>query len=702
MAQALPTVPDRNDFVPTMEEYVQEHRKILDRIVSTVKPSDVSFENVLLPIGQLENEYGGRKAVIEALRYASPEEEVQEEVDVARKVRQKYSNEVSERIDYYELLQALKDKGELQDFESRTFLDKSLQNYTSRGYGIVDAQTIKTFNEVQAKCNDLCAEYNKNIRLMDPKACGIDFTKEELDGLPEDLLSQCEVQPDGRLRVPLQQQYSGAIKQHVHNGETRKRIMQAFNSKHPENGPLFREIILLRDENARRLGLKSRCEFKLPYRMIESVEWVQDLLVKLWKPMSAERRKLFDAQLAKKREILYKEHGTAPEEVQLETWDTAYYQNIIDREAKAVDEDLVREYFPFLHTFDYMLRQFSTYFQLAYVEIPKDELVGHVWSSDIRVWGVWDKRPDHMGEFIGYLYADLFSRPNKYKGNQAVNLQPGYLNADGSRVYPATTIMCNFALRERHGCALMAHSQMTTLFHELGHCMHDILARTRFARHHGYAVCLELGEALASMLENWCWIKEDLKAMGYHYTAIDPKYMEAWKADHPGKKPPQAKLPDETLDLLISEYPRSKMALYTSILYYSQFDLAVHHPPSAESLRNLDESQTFRDLHEQFYFAHPPEPFHLQTDFSHLVSGYDAGYYVYMLANVFAQDMFSVNFSEDHRSIAAWDRYRRGLLEHGGSRDEKQVLKEFLGRTPNENALLKSLGLSQATDDRAE
>lgn len=96
--------------------------------------------------------------------------------------------------------------------------------------------------------------------------------------------------------------------------------------------------------------------------------------------------------------------------------------------------------------------------------------------------------------------------------------------------------------------------------------MHDILARTRFARHHGYAVCLELGEALASMLENWCWIKEDLKAMGCHYTAIDPKYMEAWKADHPGKEPPQAKLTDETLDLLISEYPRSKMALYTSIL----------------------------------------------------------------------------------------------------------------------------------------
>lgn len=171
--------------------------------------------------------------------------------------------------------------------------------------------------------------------------------------------------------------------------------------------------------------------------------------------------------------------------------------------------------------------------------------------------------------------------------------------------------------------------------------------------------------------------------------------------------------------------------------YYSQFDLAVHHPPSADALRNLDESQTFRDLHEQFYFVRPPEPFHRQTDFSHLVSGYDAGYYVYMLyvifpvvlrdsagfasaeipkniwlhglmvissfrANVFAQDMFHVNFGPDHRSIAAWDRYRREIMGYGGSRDEKQVLESFLGRAPNEDALLKSLGLSPATDDRAE
>lgn len=96
--------------------------------------------------------------------------------------------------------------------------------------------------------------------------------------------------------------------------------------------------------------------------------------------------------------------------------------------------------------------------------------------------------------------------------------------------------------------------------------MHDLLARTKFVRFHGYAVCLEFGEAIASMLENWCWIKEDVQALGRHYTSIDPKYMALWKADHPGEEPPQAKIPDEMLDLLTAEYPRSKMALYTSIL----------------------------------------------------------------------------------------------------------------------------------------
>lgn len=424
MVQPLPVVPDRHDFVPTLQAYVQEHRELVDSIVSSVTPSNATFENVLLPIGQLENEYGGRKAIIEALRYASPDKEVQEEVEAAAKIGRKYGNEFSERTDYYQLLQALKQKDELQDPEARTFLNRSLRGYTSRGYGIVDAETIKIFNDVQSKCNDLGTEYNKNVRLMDPKACGVDFTKDELDGLPADLLSQCELQSDGKLRVPLQQQYIKAIERQVHNSETRKRMLQAASSKIPENGPLFREIILLRDENARRLGLRSRAEYKLPFRTIESVEWVQDLLTKLWKPMQLEQRKLFDAQLSKKREIMLKRHGTPPEDVRLEAWDTAYYQDVIDKEAKAIDQDQIQEYFPFLYTFDYMLRQFSTYFELEFVEIHKLCVVGHVWSPDVRVWGVWDKRADHVDDFIGYLYADLFSRPNKYKGNQAVNLQP--------------------------------------------------------------------------------------------------------------------------------------------------------------------------------------------------------------------------------------------------------------------------------------
>lgn len=144
--------------------------------------------------------------------------------------------------------------------------------------------------------------------------------------------------------------------------------------------------------------------------------------------------------------------------------------------------------------------------------------------------------------------------------------------------------MCNFSLDERHGCLLMRHNQVVTLFHgmisictlycisnltrlqELGHCMHDLLARTQYSRFHGYAVCLEFGEAISTMLENWCWIKDDLRDIAIHYTATDPKYMEAWKAANPDTAPPSAEISDALLDGIRADYAQSKITLYTSIM----------------------------------------------------------------------------------------------------------------------------------------
>ena len=110
-------------------------------------------------------------------------------------------------------------------------------------------------------------------------------------------------------------------------------------------------------------------------------------------------------------------------ESKIHSWDVIYYWRMIEEKA-AVDHVRIAEYFPLRHTVNIMLELFSSYLNLHFSPIPKDEMSGSIWSEDIEAWSVWDEKKTDGDNFAGYLYADLLERPNKYKGNQCVNIQP--------------------------------------------------------------------------------------------------------------------------------------------------------------------------------------------------------------------------------------------------------------------------------------
>lgn len=96
--------------------------------------------------------------------------------------------------------------------------------------------------------------------------------------------------------------------------------------------------------------------------------------------------------------------------------------------------------------------------------------------------------------------------------------------------------------------------------------MHDLLARTKYAQFHGYRVCLEFGEAIGTMLENWCWMKDELKAMSCHYTKVDPRYMEAWKEANPGADLPPKMIPDELLENIPAQRLMNRLRVHLTQL----------------------------------------------------------------------------------------------------------------------------------------
>lgn len=682
-----------NKIVRTMEKIVAEIREVRERVAQTIQPSDACFQNVIKPLIDIENKTQGKVGVIAMLRYASPDKHSREASDEACKLWVNCEGEFTSRRDLYLLVKAVLDKSEPLSPESAKYLDKLLGDFKQYGHGVLSAEQIVHYSETKNRIDDLRREYNANIRNEDSKQR---FLLKELEGvLPRDLdrLSKGAEDEDGVIFVPFGRDDVDALLMHASNPTTRKRIYVANAHKLPRNVELLKEIIIKRDENARLIGYDSHASLRIEKRAAESPGWVINLLDELEKAILPQGQQEMNQLLELRMKDSPQNHQLPENQLnQMPPWDFWYYTRMAEENLQ-VNHAKISEYFPMRNTVSTMLEIFASCLQLRFTPLPPASLEGCVWHDDVEVWSVWDNRETSRDDFVGYLYADLLSRPNKYRGSQNVNLQCGYLKDDGSRVYPATILMCSFPRPTSAGSALLKHHEIVSLFHELGHGIHDLISRTLYIKFHGHSVAREFEEALGVMLENWCWTKQELRGMSRHYTTMDPSILETWKAEHPGASIPPKQIPDDILDNLIESRNTYRALWFLRQIAFSRFDMALHHLTSHEEALALDPADIYHNLVKRLSLLETPDtqdrgyPF---ASIGHLMAGYDAGYYSYISAHVFAADLFESVFAEDPRSEAAWAKFRRVILEPGASRDELQMLKEFLGHPPSAQALLRN------------
>jgi metallopeptidase MepB len=299
-----------------------------------------------------------------------------------------------------------------------------LMHYTQNGHGLLQEADLQRRFETQKEIGALCTEFNRNLREYNHS---ISFTDEELDGLPSYDLHRHPKGPDGKRQLSLRNRDDVlAVMRYVHNPSIRKQVQAVDMMKLPQNIPLFKRIIHLRDQNARLIGCKNHAVYKLPYRIPDSTEWVDNILHSLATYLLPFGQREFQLLEEKKRNHLAANtysQPVDPSKIKVQSWDVEYYRRLIEEEA-AVDHGRIAEYFPLRHTVSIMLGLFSSYLQLRFAPIPDKELMGSRWSEDVEVWSVWDERSEVESAFVGYLYLDLLERPKKYKGNQCVNLQP--------------------------------------------------------------------------------------------------------------------------------------------------------------------------------------------------------------------------------------------------------------------------------------
>ncbi|KAI9710091.1 MAG: hypothetical protein M1820_002893 [Bogoriella megaspora] len=664
-----------SSLVEDTQRLIASSQKLQDDMVKNLSPEQATFKSTVLKMARQDDEEALETHVIGFYQAVSTDKALRDASTEAEKLMDQFAIDSSMREDIYRLVEgALKNKEKL-DPESERLLEKAYKDYVRNGLNIPAGPKRDRFREIKKRLSDLSITFQKNLN---EENGGLWFAPQQLEGVPDDVISSFEkgesgTENEGKLRVTFKYPDLFPILKYGKDAKTRQRILIANENKLNENIPIFKESILLRDEAARLLGYPNHAAYKIEDKMAKTTKTVDDFLNDLRTRLTPGGLKEIEKLKALKHaDLASRPQGNASDD-RYYLWDHRFYDTLMLEKEYALDQQRIAEYFPLQNTILGMLKIFEELFGLVFVEIEgteRDELAKNfkidrgsdvVWHEDVSLFSVWDSE-DQGSSFVGYLYLDLFPRDGKYGHAANFNLQPGFTIPksetstnipseslttlpDGSRRrYPATALVCNFSKPTAKKPSLLKHDEVVTLFHELGHGIHDLVGRTLYSRFHGTSTVRDFVEAPSQMLENWCWTPSQLKSLSLHYSYVNKDYAQGYEASlkdkaAEGTKVEQApeKMPEDLIESIVRTKHVNDALFNLRQLHFGIFDMTIHEPASHAEIENMPISETYNRLRKEISKLDGPEILgegyewgHGEATFGHLMGGYDAGYYGYL------------------------------------------------------------------------
>jgi thimet oligopeptidase len=419
---------------------------------------------------------------------------------------------------------------------------------------------------------------------------------------------------------------------------------------------VLQNLLKARKEMATLLGYKSFAEYQVETRMAKQPETIWDFEDNLVEKVKEKARQDYDELLAVKKEHLKKEDVNV-----IQPWEASFYNNMLLVNNYQLDDAKLKEYFELKNVLDGLFKITQHLFDVQYEEV-KD---AQVWHEDVTMYEV-----KQNNKLIGRFYLDLHPRPNKYSHAACFPMVQGKLTNAGYQI-PTASLVCNFPRPEKDQPALMPHSQVITFFHEFGHVLHNMLTTAELASFAGTSVARDFVEAPSQIFENWAWNYDALKLFAKHYKTGEL-------------------LPKELFNKMVAARNVGAGLAASQQIFYGMLDMTLHDrfDPTAD----ISTTAIVKDLQNNVTLYPYLEGTSMQAAFGHLY-GYGAGYYGYLWSKVYAEDMFSLFEKNGVMDQKTGKRYREEVLSKGGTEDELQLVRNFLGREPNEEAFLKSLGL---------
>lgn len=350
----------------TLQRLLDTSRKSIDLIVADNYIETATFESVLVPMAHRRNIIASEGHILSFYIDVSPHESLRQASREAKAAIDRLETEIGMRQDLYELVEAVAQRRPELDTESQRLPDFEQRNFFKNGLSIADTCLRERYKEIKQRLSELQMEFRRN--LADENGY-VAFSAEELDGMSKDFLDGLEPDHDstgeaGKHRVSFKMMHQQNLLRYAKRGETRERYFMAYENRCRANIPLFREVILLRGEAARLLGLASHAELRTRELMAKTPENVHAFLEDLDLQLRPSAHAELDALRALKTRHLQAQ-GNEPDG-RLCVWDFAYYHRLMLETEHAVGQDKVAEYFPIQSVVPAMLELFEQIFGLSF------------------------------------------------------------------------------------------------------------------------------------------------------------------------------------------------------------------------------------------------------------------------------------------------------------------------------------------------
>jgi len=520
------------------------------------------------------------------------------------------------------------------DAVTRHYLERTLRDFRRAGVDR-DPPTRERIRALNDELVTIGQEFARNIQ-SDRRS--VSLARADLDGLPEDYVKAHPPDVEGRVTITTDYPDYVPFMSYARSGSAREALYRAFRSRGaPANLEVLSRLLSRRYELVRLLGYRSWAHYITEDKMIASDSAAAEFIERIAGIGLDRARRDY-------RELLARKQQDEPGATIVHDWEKDYLEERIKAERYDFDSQAVRAYFPYAQVKQGVLDVTGRLFGVEYRRVTDAE----VWAADVETYDLYED-----GTRLGRFHLDMHPRDDKYKHAAQFTL----CNGLADRQLPEAALVCNFPGRDSGDPGLMEHDDVVTFFHEFGHLLHNLFAgRLPWMGVSGISTEWDFVEAPSQMLEEWAWDPHVLRTFGRHWQTGEP-------------------LPVEWIERMRRARQFGRGTYVRQQMYYAALSLRLH----AGDPAGTDTTALVAELQNQYSMFRYVEGTTFHTSFGHL-DGYSAIYYTYMWSLVIARDLFS---QFDGRDLMATDvarRYRRAVLEPGGSAPAAELVQRFLGR----------------------